>query len=39
MDDGKVIVGSHDDDRNAQVIYAEFLQVIMQSTEAMMDFK
>jgi hypothetical protein len=37
MDKGKVIVHSHDADRNAQSIYAEFLQVMTQSTEAMMD--
>jgi hypothetical protein len=36
-DEGKVIVRSHDADRNAQSIYAEFLQVMTQSTEAMMD--
>jgi hypothetical protein len=36
-DEGKVIVCSHDADRNAQLIYAEFLQVMTQSTEAMMD--
>jgi hypothetical protein len=36
-DEGKVIVRSHNADRNAQSIYAEFLQVMMQSTEAMMD--
>ncbi len=36
-DKGKVIVRSHDADRNAQSIYAEFLQVMTQSTEAMMD--
>jgi phage terminase large subunit len=36
-DEGKVIVRSHDADRNAQSIYTEFLQVMMQSTEAMMD--
>ena len=36
-DKGKVIVRSHDADRNAQLIYADFLQVMTQSTEAMMD--
>ena len=36
-DEGKVIVRSHDVDRNAQVIYAELLHVMTQSTEAMMD--
>jgi hypothetical protein len=36
-DEGKVIVRSHDADRNAQVIYAEFLHVMTQSTEALMD--
>jgi hypothetical protein len=36
-DKGKVIVRSHDVDRNAQSIYAELLQVMTQSTEAMMD--
>ena len=36
-DEGKVIVRSHDADHNAQSIYAEFLQVMTQSTEAMMD--
>jgi hypothetical protein len=36
-DEGKVIVRSHDAGRNAQLIYAEFLQVMTQSTEAMMD--
>jgi hypothetical protein len=36
-DEGKVIVRSHDVDRNAQSIYAEFLHVMTQSTEAMMD--
>jgi hypothetical protein len=36
-DEGKVIVHSHDAGRNAQSIYAEFLQVMTQSTEAMMD--
>jgi hypothetical protein len=36
-DEGKVIVHSHDADRNAQSVYAEFLQVMTQSTEAMMD--
>jgi hypothetical protein len=36
-DEGKVIVRSHDHDRNAQLIYSEFLQVMTQSTEAMMD--
>jgi hypothetical protein len=36
-DEGKVIVRSHDADRNAQSIYKELLQVITQSTEAMMD--
>ena len=37
-DKGKVIVRSHDADRNAQSIYAEFLQIMTQSTEAMMDW-
>ncbi len=36
-DEGKVIVRSHDVDPNAQLIYAEFLQVMTQSTEAMMN--
>ena len=36
-DEGKVIVRSHDNDRNAQLIYAELLQTMMRSTEAMMD--
>jgi hypothetical protein len=36
-DEGKVIVRSHDSDRNAQLIYSKFLQVMMQSTEALMD--
>jgi hypothetical protein len=36
-DEGKVIVRSHDSDRNAQLIYSEFLQVMTQSTEALMD--
>jgi hypothetical protein len=36
-DEGKVIVHLHDADRNAQAIYAEFLQVMTQSTQAMMD--
>jgi ABC-type enterochelin transport system ATPase subunit len=36
-DEGKVIVRSHNANRNAQSIYAEFLQVMTQSTEAMMD--
>jgi hypothetical protein len=35
--EGKVIVRSHDADRNARLIYSEFLQVMTQSTEAMMD--
>jgi hypothetical protein len=37
-DKGKVIVCSHDSDRNAQLIYSEFLQVMTQSTEALMDY-
>jgi hypothetical protein len=36
-DEGKVIVRSHDADRNAQLIYGEILQVMTKSTEAMMD--
>jgi hypothetical protein len=36
-DEGKVIVRSHDSDRNAQLIYSEFLQVMTQSTETLMD--
>ena len=36
-DEGKVIVHSHDADRDAQLIYGEFLQVRTQSTEATMD--
>jgi hypothetical protein len=36
-DEGKVIVRSHDADRDAQLIYSEFLQVMTKSTEAMMD--
>jgi hypothetical protein len=36
-DEGKVIVRSHHADHNAQSIYAEFLQVMTQSTEAMMN--
>jgi hypothetical protein len=36
-DEGKVIVRSHGADRDAQLIYAEFLQVMTQPTEAMMD--
>jgi hypothetical protein len=35
-DKGKVIVCSHDSNRNAQLIYSEFLQVMTQSTEALM---
>jgi hypothetical protein len=37
MDEGKVIIRSHDADRNAQSMHEEFLQVMTQSTEAMMD--
>jgi hypothetical protein len=36
-DEGKVIVRSHDADHNAQSIHAEFLQVMTQSTEAIMN--
>jgi hypothetical protein len=36
-DEGKVIVHSHDPDHNAQKIYKEFLEVMTQSTEALMD--
>jgi hypothetical protein len=36
-DEGKVIVRSHDADRDAQLIYSEFLQVMTKPTEAMMD--
>jgi hypothetical protein len=36
-DKGKVIVRSHDDDRDAQKIYAEFLKVMTTSTEALMN--
>jgi hypothetical protein len=36
-DEGKVVVRSHDSDRNAQLIYSEFLEVMTQSTEALMD--
>jgi hypothetical protein len=36
-DEGKIIVRSHDADRNAQLIYAEFLQVMTKSKEALMD--
>jgi hypothetical protein len=36
-DEGKVVVRSHDADRNAQLIYSEFLQLMTKSTEAMMD--
>jgi hypothetical protein len=35
-DEGKVICRSHNANCNAQSIYAEFLQVMTQSTEAMM---
>jgi hypothetical protein len=37
INEGKVIVRPHGTDCNAQSIYAEFLQVMTQSTEAMMD--
>jgi hypothetical protein len=36
-DEGKVIVRSHDNDRNAQLIYKEFLHVMTESAEAMID--
>ena len=36
-DEGKVIVCEHDDDRNAQAIYTEFLAIMTSSTEAMMN--
>jgi hypothetical protein len=36
-DKGKVIVRSYDSNCNAQLIYSEFLQVMTQSTEALMD--
>ena len=36
-DEGKVIVCSHDADRNAQLTHKEFVQVMTQSTEALMD--
>jgi hypothetical protein len=36
-DEGKVIVCSHDADRDAQLISSKFLQVMTKSTEAMMD--
>jgi hypothetical protein len=36
-DEGKVVVHFHDADCNAQSIYAEFLQVMTQSIEAVMD--
>jgi hypothetical protein len=36
-DEGKVIVRSHDNDRNAQLIHKEFLHVMTESTEAMTD--
>ncbi len=35
-DEGKVIVRSHDDDHDAQDIYAEFLATMTQSTDATM---
>ena len=37
MDEGKVILRSHDADRNAQEIYTDFLQVMNSSTEALMN--
>jgi hypothetical protein len=36
-DEGKVIVRSHDKDRDAQLIYNEFLHTMTKSTEAAMD--
>ena len=36
-DQGKVIVHAYDNDRDTQLIYSDFLQAMMLSTEAMMD--
>jgi hypothetical protein len=36
-DEGKVVVRAHDNDCDAQEIFKEFLQIMTQSTEAMID--